>query len=118
MEWYVPLTIIPGVALIILSTSNIMLALNSEITTLVEDRAKNKKVINLKLLQLKRLSISIVLQYIGICFFLVSGITKSLFPDSGSLANMLLLAGVAIITVFILILLVYSIKAVTIRQMH
>lgn len=34
MEWYVPMTILPGIGLIILSTSNFLIALNIEIAQL------------------------------------------------------------------------------------
>jgi len=118
MEWYIPLTIIPGIGLIILSTSNIMLSLNNEITELEEHENRKVAVIQAKLSQLKRVSISIVFQYVGILLFLISGIAKSLFPDFNSLPRFLLIIGVAVICTSIMILLVYSLKAVRIRQKH
>ncbi len=69
MEWLIPITIIPGVGLIILSTSNIMVSLNEEISIIVYENEKNAEIIRDKLLQLKRLSISIVFQYIGVFLF-------------------------------------------------
>jgi hypothetical protein len=35
MEWYIPISLLPGIALIILSTSNFILALNNEIKELI-----------------------------------------------------------------------------------
>ncbi|MDX2362182.1 MAG: hypothetical protein QNK23_15345 [Crocinitomicaceae bacterium] len=118
MEWYIPLTIIPGIGLIILSTSNIMLSLNTEISELEERQNRNVEVIQAKLTQLKRLSISIVFQYVGVLLFLISGIAQSIFPSVFSLSIGVLLIGVTAICVSILILLVYSLKAVHIRQQH
>jgi len=117
MDWYLPMTIIPGVGLIILSTSNIMLALNSEITQLNND-VKNSEIIELKLSQLKRVSISIVFQYIGVLLFLMSGIIKSIFSLSESIPKTFLTIGVIIVGISLFILLFYSIKAVGIRQKH
>lgn len=55
MEWYIPMTIIPGIGLLILSTSNIMLSLNNEITQLNNQRDKRIDIIvKLKLAQLKK----------------------------------------------------------------
>jgi len=118
MEWYIPMTIIPGVGLIILSTSNIMLNLNGEISALNRGQNSNKKIIKAKLSQLKRLSISIIFQYVGLLFFLFSGISLSIIKKSDPLAKGFLLIGVITLTISILILLVYSIKAVAIRQEH
>lgn len=117
MEWYIPLTIIPGIGFIILSTSNIMLALNTEITQLCKEHS-NDAVIDLKLAQLKRVSISIVLQYMGILLFLITGMVTSVMEVSEMIPKAFLILGVLFVSVSLVILLVYSIKAVNIRQKH
>lgn len=118
MEWLIPTTIIPGVGLIILSTSNIMLSLNEEISILVCENEKNTEIIRDKLLQLKRLSISIVFQYIGVFLFLVSSILASLLSNYEMFSRWFLFIGVVTMSVSILYLIIYSIKAVSIRQKH
>lgn len=118
MEWYLPVTIIPGIGMIVLSTSSIMLALNGEITQLESAEIQNIEIIQAKLSQLKRLSISIVFQYVGVLLFLVSGIINAILPDQMKISETLLLVGVIVVSVSIIILLIYSIKAVTIRQKH
>jgi hypothetical protein len=118
MEWYLPMTIIPGIGLIILSTSNMMLALNNEITQFEIAGKEKTAIIKSKLSQLKRLSISIVFQYIGVLLFLFSGILKSVFLNSGNIAEGLLAVGVISVSVSIVILLIYSTMAVSIRQKH
>ena len=40
MQWILPLTVLPGIALIILSTSNLVISLNNEITQLKEELKK------------------------------------------------------------------------------
>ncbi len=117
MEWYIPMTIIPGIGLIILSTSNIMLALNNEITQLCKEE-KKRAIIQLKLAQLKRVSIAIVLQYIGILLFLIAGIVSSIFSLPEGVPKAFLTTGVLVISISLIILLIYSIKAVSIRQQH
>jgi len=118
MEWYVPMTIIPGIGLIILSTSNIMLSLNNEIGVLENKEAKDVTIIKVKLSQLKILSISIVFQYIGVFLFLVSGAVKAIYSAEELLTKALLISGVFSVSFSIAILLIYSVKAVSIRQKH
>jgi len=118
MDWYIPLTIIPGVSLIVISTSSIMLSLNNEIVELEKSAEKNIGIISAKLLQLKRVSWSIVFQYIGVLLFLISGIIPPLFPNLGSISTSILLIGVLSICISIVNLIIYSIKAVGIRQNH
>ena len=52
-NWYIPITIIPGIGLLILSTSNLMVALSTEINTLIHNTDENDVIINKKLIQLK-----------------------------------------------------------------
>tara|TARA_B100000809_G_scaffold262918_1_gene314963 strand:+ start:2093 stop:2458 length:366 start_codon:yes stop_codon:yes gene_type:complete len=118
MEWYIPITILPGIGLIISSTSSMMLALNNEITQLEASEKRDVTVIKAKLSQLKRLSISIVFQYVGVLFFLFSGILKSIFKNGDIYLKGLLLMGVFSVSISIILLLIYSVKAVTIRQKH
>jgi len=94
MAWYIPLTIIPGVALIILSTSNFTIALNAEISQMKKENSEiNKSIIKQKLNQLTKLSIAISCQYLG-------------------------LSGVMCVSLSILILIFYSFKALFIRRAH
>ncbi len=118
MEWYLPMTIIPGVGLIILSTSNIMLTLNKEITELIAAKSIDCEVVRAKLVQLKRLSISIVFQYIAVFLFLLAGVITAVFSNSELLSKGFLIFGVLSLCTSIAILLVYSIKAISIRQIH
>ena len=86
------MTIIPGIGLIILSTSNIMLSLNTEITVLEEREVILKKdIIVAKLKQLKKLSISIVFLYVAILFLLFSSILKSIIQLKSQLLQIFLL---------------------------
>ena len=54
-DWYIPVTIVPGLGLIILSTSNQLMALSDEIKILIE-RCIEIDIIKRKLSQLKLLN--------------------------------------------------------------
>ena len=118
MEWYFPMTIIPGIGILILSTSNIMLTLNNEISVLKKEDKDYSTILVLKLAQLKRLSISIVFKYVGVFFFLSSGILKVIFDTREVIQKVLVAVGVFSTCFAIFILIIYSIKAVSIRQKH
>ncbi|MFT5601941.1 MAG: hypothetical protein ACI9N1_002191 [Flavobacteriales bacterium] len=117
MEWNIPMTIRSSIGIIIHSTSNIMLALDNEISQLIKENSK-KGIIELKLSQLKRVSIAIIFQYIGVILFLTSGLIKSVFSNSDTAPKTFLTIGVFTVSISIILLLIYSVKAVSIRQKH
>jgi len=117
MEWYGPLTILPAVALIILSTSNIIIALNQEVATMESNNESNPAIIRLKLRQLKRLGIANGFLYGSALVFLVAGMLKMLI-NSETLFLFTMLLGVVLITVSLLFLFIHSVKSIHIRQKH
>ena len=117
MEWYGPLTILPAVGLIIMSTSNFIIALNEEIILLQNDKEKLIVIIQLKLRQLKRLGIANGFLYGSALLFLVAGIMKVL-TNIDKLFNYILLIGVVTITIALIFLFIHAIKSVSIREKH
>ena len=119
MAWYIPFTIIPGVGLIILSTSNIILNLNNEISQLKGlEKEKLYPIIEAKLRQLKSLSWAITYQYCGVFAFLLSGIIAALVANFQDLSKYILVIGGLFFTLSLYLLINYSFKAVKIRQRH
>ncbi len=118
MEWYLPMTILPGVALIITTTSHMLMSLNAEITMLEEASNKRVDIISAKLVQLKLLSLALVFQFLSILFFLFSGIIMAVRVEFKIFTEFLLVAGIFAFTVSIIVLLIYSLRAVSIRQKH
>jgi len=114
MEWYGPLTILPAIGLIILSTSNFLMSLNNEIYQLEKDN-KNEWVIREKLKQLKRLGSANALLYVSALFFLFSALSKALLK-SDIMFKTLMLTATAIMTVALSILFIHSLKAISIRH--
>lgn len=114
MEWYGPLTILPAIGLIILSTANFLVSLNNEIY-LLEKEHKNEWVIREKLKQLKRLGSANALLYASAVFLLSSALSQVLF-GSKLLFKVLMVIATILITVSLTILLIHSIKAIEIRH--
>ena len=119
MEWYGPLTIMPAIGLIIMSTSNFTVGLISEIERLEmeEDRDRCMNIIVQKLKQLRLLSVAISLLYAAILFFLFASLSN-LFVSKEIVFNLLMAGAVISTTTAMTLLFIYSLKATTIRQQH
>jgi len=113
-NWYVPITILPGVALLILSTSNLLIALSGEIKQRIIDN-QDKTVTLKKLKQLKLLNRGMVGFYIGSGCMVGAGI-QDFLTYSKICSKILMLLGTLSIFVSIAFLIVFSIRAVRIRQ--
>jgi len=119
MAWYIPFTIIPGVALLILSTTNLIISLNTEIQILKKEGTEELgKIVKLKLAQLTRLSIAISFLYLGVLLLLLSGIAQGFGEAFQITSRSLLMGAVLFVSIAILILIIYSLKAVVIRVKH
>lgn len=120
MEWYVPITMIPGVALLVLSTSNFIVALANEIQNLQEKQKTSNTIIQLKISQLGLLSRAIVSLYVSIAFFTLSGISLGLFKIDERRSQIMsdFALGLGMIALFggMALLIVYALRAVRIRK--
>lgn len=117
MEWYIPITILPGIGFLILSTANFIVSLNIEIKELEGENKTNYIIIKQKIKQLKKLSYSLIGQYIASFSLVIGGIVAKAFNDKGT-TNYFVFSGVIILALSLVLLIVYSIKALKIRQEH
>jgi len=113
-NWYLPITIVPGLGLLILSTSNLMVTLSNEISTMIE-HSKEKTIIIRKLTQLKLLNMTMVFFYVAVALLLISAVLNGLYTiEKVSLYISVLAIISALIGLFSLV--IYSFRAITIRQ--
>ncbi len=118
-EWYIPITILPGICLLILSTSNIMIDLSSELKSLIRESVERSKLIERKLKQLKLINRAMVLLYLSIGSFIVSALLSGLSVGSGfnfKLNIYVLFLGIALAFLALISLVIYSFRAVKLRQ--
>ncbi|QWX85174.1 hypothetical protein H0I23_05920 [Cellulophaga sp. HaHaR_3_176] len=113
-NWYLPVTIVPSLALLILSTSNLMVTLNNEISEMIEG-SKYKSIIIKKLMQLKLLNMAMVFFYVAVALLLVSAVFNGLYNIKKISLYISVLAIVSAL-IGLLPLIIYSFRAVTIRQ--
>jgi len=118
-NWYLPIMMLPGIALLILSTSSLMVALSNEINEYLGDKAENHEIMFRKLAQLKLLNTTMVLFYISVAFIvssgLFSGLSKVLSFENKTI-DYIIIIGVVIFLSGLICLISYSYKAIIIRQ--
>ena len=118
-QWYIPITILPGIGLLILSTSNQLIALSSEIAERLKLEICNDSISQRKLRQLKLLNKGLVGLYLGAGTMVASGILYGLqnfYKFSNEIGLIAMLLGVISVFVSISFLILYSLRAVKIRQ--
>ena len=118
MQWYIPITIIPGIGLIIMSTSNLLIALNTEVSLLNRKREVFGEIIALKIGQIKRLNWAMVFLYMAILCFLLSGLLAVLINPEAILIRIIMIVGVASSLVAIIFLISFGFRMVNIMQKH
>lgn len=116
-QWYIPITILPGICLLILSTSNLLIGLNQEIHLLFKETA-NLSLLDKKIRQLERLSQAMVLFYCSCALMVLSGILIAFESKVGSIdfGFIGMLTGILLTLVGLLYLIRYAVYAVTIRK--
>jgi len=116
-NWYLPITIVPGIGLLILSTSNLMITLSNEINTLLKEHAIDDSIISRKLIQLKTLNRAMVFFYTAVACLAIAGVVGGLQIDIiKNIHTYISITGIIIMLSGIFSLIKYSYKAVSIRQ--
>lgn len=118
-EWYIPITILPGICLLILSTSNIMIDLSSEVRLLIQENKTTSNLIERKLRQLKLINRAMALLYVAIGGFVISGLLSGVSDSIGMHNNVgiyVLFIGMGLALLALCSLILYSFRAVRLRQ--
>jgi hypothetical protein len=115
--WYLPITILPGIGLLIISTSSLIVSLNNELERLLEEAKTNELLIQKKLSQMRLLTYSMSGFYVSTAMMVFSGLI-SFASESTGIGSFILMGGVALIFISLVILTAYSVRAVKIRQIH
>ena len=120
MEWYLPITIIPGVGLLINSTTTQIMALSAEINNLVSKSCNDfqHNIADRKIKQLTLLTRANFFLYLSVAFYVFSGILGVVVESTSnfSLPNLALYIGTLAIFAAIIQLNVYAFRAVKIRR--
>lgn len=117
-EWYFPITILPAVALIIMSTTHLASNLSIEISSLIkEDCESDRRIIQRKIEQLTRLSISLSFLYVSSALLVFSGLINGI-SELPLVAKICLYISVVFILAALIYLIIYSVFAVIIKKSY
>jgi len=117
MEWYIPVTILPGIGMFIISTSNLIIALNDEIRELNVEKEKFHISITKKISQLKMLNFSLIGHYISALSLVLGGVLGGITENPKTII-VLVFSGVIFLAISIILLIQYAIVSIRIRQEH
>lgn len=120
-EWYIPITILPGVGLLIMSTSNILNMLSNELSALIKDQCDSlRDIIELKISQLGLITKSLVGFYISSACFVLAGLAgalgDSVHASAGTNIFILMIIGTVCVLVSLIFLTIYALRAVQIKK--
>ena len=123
MEWYVPIAILPGIGVLILSTTNQMMALSNEFDHLLLHKGVddyNRRIAALKLDQLKRITRAATLLYVSAAGFVLAGMLGALLENKmlDYVPNVVLIGGVGLVLIALFLLVSYGYRAIRIRQLQ
>jgi uncharacterized membrane protein len=118
--WYLPITIIPGIGMLILSTVTQMLSISEEIRqfSLQECSEFQHQIANRKIKQLGLLTKANSLLYLATGSFVLSGILGIIIENDSvfSFPSIVLYTGAIFIFIAIDLLILYSFRAIKIRK--
>ena len=120
VSWIFPLTILPGIGMLIMSTTHWCSSLASEINESLNSQLFSKPLIKKKIRQLNLINRTLVLLYIctGLCA--VAGFFGALCQENGLngtlIMNILLTSGILVLVIATVMLIIFAAKATTIKQ--
>ncbi len=119
MDWYIPITIVPGVGMLVLSTTSQMMGLSAEIGRLLAKKCSvfQQRIAHLKIQQLTRLTRAATLLYVSAALFVLSGIWSGIFAK-GAVGSGIVLTGVAATFGALALLIVYGYNTIGIRKLQ
>ena len=120
MNWYLPITIIPGLGMLILSTVTQILNLSTEISGLVTQKCSvfQHEISARKIKQLGLLTRANALLYLATGSYVLSGILGVVFESESmvSIPSITLYVGTIFVFMAITLLITYAFRAVKIRK--
>jgi hypothetical protein len=120
MNWYLPITIIPGLGMLILSTTSQMMSLSAEIGNLLSIKCTSyqHKISKRKINQLGLLTRASALLYLATGCYVLSGILGVIFETEAvlSLPSIALYIGTVLVFISLTLLISYAFRAVKIRK--
>lgn len=119
MEWYIPITILPGVGMLVLSTTSQMMALSGEVQSLLIDKCNDfdYMIARKKIKQLGLLTRASTALYTASGLYVLAGLF-SVLSSLTTIANIILYLGTLFFFAALVFLIVYALRTVRIRELQ
>ncbi|MFT5821111.1 MAG: hypothetical protein ACI8ZM_002360 [Crocinitomix sp.] len=120
IEWYFPFIILPGLGLLILSTTGLMLGISSEVGALLANKCTKFEhmISDLKIKQIRRLTRAATLLYTAAGMYVLSGVIGAAIRSYNIVSHIVLYAGTLSVLIALILLIQYSYKTVGIRKLQ
>lgn len=115
-NWIFPLTVLPGVGLLIISTTNWAIALAAEVEVLLKEEVCRVALLRQKIRQLQRLHLALIGLYLCAALFVLGGFVAAVQSSSGDLPMGLMAGGLFFLAVATGMLIDYATRAVRIKR--
>ncbi|QQR88024.1 MAG: hypothetical protein IPJ76_07365 [Flavobacteriales bacterium] len=115
-SWTLPLSMIPSLAVILNSTSRMVLGLTDELNNTIKDPVHDRNIVTAKLGQIKRLSIASIFMYVSLAVLVVTVLLVGTGWINSAMEEGAMLTAVALFFVAIVYMIAFSWKAYFIRQ--
>ncbi len=118
-NWQINISLIPSIAVILTSTNRMALGLTDEINLrLLQNLEAFRDILPLKIKQLKRLSLAIILMYISLALLVINALSGALGIVETQYANILIIIAIAIFMIALFFKIQFSYHAYKIRQVQ
>ncbi len=118
--WVIPLTLLPGIGMMIMSTTNLSTAISQEISNFIHEPVQDTHLIERKISQMSLLNVALVALYIGTASFALTGLIGGLSTIQHLMvhesATIFLIAGIGCLLLATIFLITFSVRAVKIKR--
>jgi len=119
-NWVIPLTLLPGIGMMIMSTTNLSSALSQEISGFIHEQEQNTHLIEQKISQMSLLNVALVALYVGTASFALTGLIGGVSTIQHSMVHesaiIFLVVGIGCLLLATIFLITFSIRAVKIKR--
>lgn len=119
-NWVIPLTLLPGIGMMIMSTSNLSTAIGEEISGLIHEPEQNTHLIELKITQMGLLNVALVALYLGAASFAITGLIGGVSAVQELMVHdtfiIFLIIGIGCLLLATIFLITFSVRAVRIKR--
>lgn len=119
-NWVIPLTLLPGIGMMIMSTSHLSTAISQEISGLIHEITCDTHLVEQKISQMSLLNRALVALYLGAASFAITGLIGAVSAVQDlmirDMFTVCLILGIGCLLIATIFLITFSIRAVRIKK--